>query len=277
MEEAPGHCILCGTSERELLIRQDPWNVKRCTHCGLGFLDPRPSKEDLRNLYGEEYFVKHYGMGAEPDTAKFKRKLRSFSSHIRFFRRIKRKGRILDVGCGNAYFLSACREKGYEVHGLDISGWAVQYATQKLGLPIALGAVDEVELPSQSFDIITMWHFLEHTRDPQLALQKVKSWLKRDGILVVEVPNYEGTDAQHMWQAWDGWSLPYHFWHFSVQTQERLLRKSGFRVVKSKTYHSAAVRGALKQIPGLKLFARLISRFYSGHSVAVISVLDENL
>ena len=111
---------------------------------------------------------------------------------------------LLDIGCGYGYFLAACREKGYEVQGLDISDWAVRYATEKLRLPVAVGDLGNHALFQKEFDVITMWHFLEHTPDPHGALRSAKAWLKKDGLLVVEVPNYQGTDAQKRWQDWEG-------------------------------------------------------------------------
>jgi SAM-dependent methyltransferase len=234
-------------------------------------LDPRPSRKDLSNLYSEAYFEDQYDRGVEPNTPEFQKKLSLKTSHVRFFRSIKPKGRVLDIGCGNGYFLAACEEKGYEVQGIDVSPWAAQYASHKLGLLVDTGEVEGMDLPPQSFDIVTMWHFLEHTHDPNRVLSRARSWLKRDGILIVEVPNYEGTDARKTWKAWVGWQLPYHLYHFTPQTLTRLLRGSGFDVVKTKDYHSEVIKMNLKRVPGISLVARLIARIYSGTSVVVAS------
>ena len=59
--------------------------------------------------------------------------------------------------------------------------------------------IGDVHFPSQNFDIITMWHSLEHTPNPHMALKRAKSWLKQDGILAIDVPNYNGTDARYKW------------------------------------------------------------------------------
>lgn len=94
---------------------------------------------------------------------------------------------------------------------------------------------------------------------------------------MVDIPNYKGTDAQHMWQEWDGWSLPYHFWHFTFESVTQLLQKHGFRIIKSKDYHSDVVKEKLRCIPVVGVFARLISRIYSGHSIAIIAKLDDHM
>lgn len=274
MESAPGVCILCQTSERELLIEKDGWTVHRCLTCGLGFLDPRPSESEIENLYQSDYFSERYDGGIDPDSPQYKKRMSGEQHRTKFIKTIKRSGYLLDIGCGYGYFLDASRREGYKVHGLDVSEWAAQYAVEKLGLSMTVGKIGEVHFPSQNFDIITMWHSLEHTPDPHMALQRAKSWLKEDGILVIDVPNYEGTDAQKTWHEWDGWSLPYHYWHFTSKSLKQLLSHHGFTVIKHKDYHSDVIKENLKRIPIISLFARLIAKLYSGTSVVIIAKLE---
>ena len=274
MESAPETCILCQTSERELLIEKDGWRVHRCSTCGLGFLDPRPSESEIEGLYRSDYFSERYDGGIDPDSFQYKKRLSGERHRTKFIKSIKRSGYLLDIGCGYGYFLDASRREGYKVQGLDVSEWAAQYAVEKLGLSMTIGKIGDVHFPSQNFDIITMWHSLEHTPNPHMALQRAKSWLKKDGILVIDVPNYEGTDARKIWHEWDGWSLPYHYWHFTSKSLKQLLSQHGFTVIKHKDYHSDVVKENLKRIPIISLFARLIAKLYSGTSVAVIAMLE---
>ena len=274
MDRAPESCTLCGSRSREPLIRKNSWQVYRCTGCGLGFLDPRPSKRDIKDLYRKKYFADHYGAELSPDRPEFKKRLGLEDHRLRFLRRFKRKGRILDIGCGNGYFLAACRNEGYEVQGVEISDWAGYYATQQLNLPVEFGDVEDMEFPPRSFDTITMWHFLEHCPDPRRVVSRVKAWLKRDGILVVDVPNYVGTDAIKKGGNWDGWDLPCHLYHFTPATLKRLIKTHGFKVIRSKTYHSETVKMSLKRIPITSLLARPIAKLYSGTSIAIIARLE---
>lgn len=273
MERAPETCILCLTPERELLIQIDSWTVYRCSTCSLGFLDPRPSESEIEDLYRSDYFSERYDGGIDPDSSQYQRRLSGEQHRTKFIKSIKRSGHLLDIGCGYGYFLDAGRRKGYTVHGLDVSEWAARYAVDKLGLSMTIGKIGDVDLPPESFDIITMWHSLEHTPNPHTALDRAKSWLKQDGILVIDVPNYEGTDARRIWQEWDGWSLPYHYWHFTFKSLKKLLSQHEFTIVKYKNYHSDVVKENLKHIPIINLFARLIAKLYSGTSIAVIAKL----
>ena len=274
MESAPETCILCQTSERELLIEKDGWTVHRCPTCGLGFLDPRPSESEIEGLYRRDYFSERYDGGIDPDSQQYLKRLSGEQHRTKFIKSVKRSGHLLDIGCGYGYFLDASRREGYNVHGLDVSEWAAQYAAEKLGLSMTIGKIGDVHFPSPNFDIITMWHSLEHTPNPHVALKKAKSWLKKDGILVIDVPNYEGTDARRIWHEWDGWSLPYHYWHFTPKSLKQLLSQHGFTVIKHKDYHSDVVKKKLKRIPIISLFARLIAKLCSGTSVAVIAKLE---
>jgi len=277
MENAPETCILCGSRNRELLIEKDPWKIYRCTSCGLGVLDPRPTGEEMTELYTRDYFASQYDGGVDPGSPEFKKWFSLLKHRVQFFRSKKAKGSLLDIGCGNAYFLALCRSKGYKVQGIDISEWAATYATETLGLPVRVGQIDEVELPSKHFDIITLWHSLEHTRDPRYTIEKAKGWLKANGILAIEVPNYEGRDARSYGEDWIGWQFPFHLFHFTPTSLKRLLFECGFRVVKTKDFHSETVKQALKRIPVVSIFARRIAKFYSGHSIAVLAALKKDM
>jgi hypothetical protein len=100
---------------------------------------------------------------------------------------------------------------------------------------------------------------------------KVRSWLKPEGILVIEVPNYIGTDALNEADQWIGWQIPFHLFHFTPQALAKLLEQSGFRIVKFKDFHSETVKNTLKEYPIISLFARTIAKFFSGHSIAVVA------
>jgi 2-polyprenyl-3-methyl-5-hydroxy-6-metoxy-1,4-benzoquinol methylase len=275
MERAAANCILCNSSERSLLIRQVEWSVYRCSGCGLGFLDPRPDPDELNELYRSGYFESNYGTGLRVESPEMKRRLSQETHRIRFFKKAGRQGRLLDIGCGMGYFLLACRNAGYEVEGMDISADSAAYVQDELKIPVAIGIIEGVDYPPASFDVITMWHFLEHVRRPDQYIEKARRWLKPDGILVVDVPNYQGTDARKTWARWKGWQLPFHLYHYTPETLQRILEKRGFRTIRHKDYLSEYVKERLEQSFFPNPIARLIARFYSGHSYAVVARKNE--
>jgi len=259
-----------------LLFQQDEWTVYKCSDCGLGFLDPRPDQSELQELYRNDYFSSHYDEGLKIDSPEMRRRISQEDHRIKFFRNLKRHGKVLDIGCGMGYFLYACRKHGYEVKGQDVSGDSAFYVRSELKIPVTTGQIEEIDIEDNSMDIITMWHSLEHTPDPRKHLKKAWNWLKPDGLLIVDVPNHEGVDAIKMWTKWNGWSLPYHLYHFTPDTLTDMLSQYGFRTVRTKDYHSEYVKEKLKKIPVINLFARLIAKCYSGHSIAVVARKEFN-
>lgn len=264
-------CIVCGHSERRLLYSENNWYVYKCAACGLGVLDPQPREDQLRDLYNQAYFASHYNEELQPCSGGMIRRLSQESHRLRFFQSHKRTGRVLDIGCGRGYFLLACRKRNYEVEGIDISAAAAAYVRSTLKIPVHVGPINKITLADTAFDVVTMWHSLEHTSDPNVYLQKARRWLKEDGILVVDVPNHEGYDARKMRRNWSQWDLPFHHYHFTPRSLAALLEKNGFEIIRRKSYLSEHVKEKLQKaaIPGA--LARIIARFYTGGSYAVVA------
>ena len=271
MESAPAECILCGGAGRVPLVSDGQWTVHKCTGCGLGVLDPRPDPSKLGELYRETYFIDQYDPGYAPGSKEMRRRLSQEGHRIRFFRPFAGKGVVLDVGCGRGYFLAACREQGYEVKGYDVSEDAAVHVRSTLGIPVEIGDIREGIFPPGSVDVVTMWHSLEHTPDPRVYLDLAGTWLAPNGFLVVEVPNHEGLDARRKRERWEGWQLPYHFFHFTPSSLRDLLSAHGFEVVAGKTYHSECLKQSLRRVPVVGWFARPIARLFPGTSYAVVA------
>ena len=274
MEKAQNECILCGSADRAPLIQQAEWQVHRCASCGLGVLDPRPDAAELTQLYAADYFLDQYDGGFKAGSPELKRRIAQEDHRVRFFRRMKKKGRVLDIGCGMGYFLQACREAGYDVSGIDISEASAGYVRDELAIPVRTGAIEEIDIAEGTIDVLTMWHFLEHTPDPRIYLERAGRWLKRDGFIVVDVPNYAGTDARRTWENWKGWQLPFHLYHFTPATLTALLARHGFRTIRTKDYLSEFVRERLSATLLLRPFARPVARLFSGHSIVALARRD---
>ena len=271
MEQIGKACLLCGSTKKEPLFQQDEWKVYRCPQCGLGVLEPRPSAAELDALYRDSYFVTRYDEGVAIGSEAMRKRLSWEAHRIRFFRPFLKSGRILDVGSGRGYFLLACRESGYEVEGFDVSEDAAEYVRNTLKISVTTGKPDNVPFKDESFDVVTMWHSLEHTENPRIYLDSARRWLRPGGLLVVDVPNYLSTDASKYWDKWDGWSLPYHFYHFTPESLDKILAQHGFEVIRRKSYHSEWVRDQLRRIPVVSLFARLVAKIFTGTSYAVVA------
>lgn len=270
MNLAKEACPACRSMEREQLFSQKGWTVYKCSSCGLGVLDPRPTQDELAALYRDSYFIGHYDEGVAPGTEAMRKRLSQEGHRIKFFRPFKKTGHVLDIGCGRGYFLMACRERGYDVQGFDVSEDGAAYVRETLGIPVQTGILEDA-FEDNSFDVITMWHSLEHTSDPAKYLVLAGRWLRPGGILVIDVPNYTGTDARMKLDAWEDWDLPYHLLHFTPKSLDMLLQRHGFVVIRRKTYHSSVVREKLRNIPLLGFIARSLAKLFSGGSYAVVA------
>jgi 2-polyprenyl-3-methyl-5-hydroxy-6-metoxy-1,4-benzoquinol methylase len=235
-------CNLCHADDTEPLFEgrdrlhglPGVFPVVRCRRCGLVYLNPRPTKEEIATYYPQSYEphvfferVRHSPV-ARLDYYYGLRKRR------RAIERLSRAGRLLDVGCGSGSFLYYMREHGWQVSGQEISQSAADYARRELGLDIHLGELEHTDIPGDTYDVVTLWNVLEHLHDPAGSLARVKELMQPDGLLVIAVPNLKSWDAQLFGPTWVGYDVPRHLYTFSTATLEALLRKAGFGIVYSR-------------------------------------------
>ena len=138
------------------------------------------------------------------------------------------KGRILDIGAGTGEFLSVAKQNGWETTGVEPSDKAKQIAISK-----GVSFVEAIaQLEDRSFDVITMWHVLEHVPDLDHQIKELKRLLKPTGSLIIAVPNFKSFDAQHYGKFWAAYDVPIHFWHFSKIAIQKLFQKEQMELVK---------------------------------------------
>jgi 2-polyprenyl-3-methyl-5-hydroxy-6-metoxy-1,4-benzoquinol methylase len=140
-------------------------------------------------------------------------------------------GRLLDVGCGPGEFLAEMSRRGWQVAGLDADPKAVERARARLGPAVACHGVEELPPSSGPYDVITLWHVLEHLERPRQALQLLAAQLAPGGRLLIAVPNLESIDARTYGPDWVAWDAPRHLQHFTWATLERLCREQGLRPI----------------------------------------------
>lgn len=138
------------------------------------------------------------------------------------------KGKILDIGAGTGEFLSVAQQDGWQTLGLEPSDKAKQIAINK-GVSFAATIA---QLEDHSFDVITMWHVLEHVPDLDHQIKELKRLLKPTGSLIIAVPNFKSFDAQHYEKFWAAYDVPIHFWHFSKTAIQKLFQKEQMELVK---------------------------------------------
>ena len=136
------------------------------------------------------------------------------------------KGRILDIGAGTGDFLLECKNQNWDILGIEPNDKAKGIA---LGKGIKFGDTIE-KLESNSFDVITMWHVLEHVPDVVHQVAELKRLLKPMGTIIIAVPNFKSFDAQHYKEFWAAFDVPRHLWHFSKTAIEKLFDKQNMNL-----------------------------------------------
>jgi len=188
-------CNLCGNADVSIVSRRSrdgkALRSVACRQCGLVWSDPRP--HDARRFYENEYRLA-YKRTFEPQPRHVLRAGKVALSRLAQIRPLLAgRLRILDVGAGGGEFAYLLTKLGHEVDAIEPNHGYAGYAASQYGLPVTRGMIGDVALPEASYDLITMWHVLEHTEDPAGVLRQLARALRPGGTLVVEVPNVEAT------------------------------------------------------------------------------------
>lgn len=209
-------CNVCGGILREAYreapdpLTAETFSVMACAECGLGHTLPQPAE------LGPYYAAKYYGNrhGSSLDYCNRRR--------LRFVAASGAGGgagkRLLDIGCGDGSFLLAAREAGWQVTGTELNPEPARAA----GLDVLTGVEQIAE--DGSFDCITMWHTLEHMRDIRFMLAQVARLLKRDGTVIIAVPDWGGLQARLFRQRWLHLDVPRHLYHFDSRSLQRAVQ-----------------------------------------------------
>jgi len=226
----PGDCPLC-RSTGPFGERPSPegFRLWECRRCGIVFLSPQPSDAELAAYYDETY----YGEEREKFLSPIERAI-SLLSALKWKRLsplVHGGDRMLDIGCGRGTMLKLARES-------DVEAWGIERQSP-VGhrVPgILYQSLPECHFPDRHFDLVILWHVLEHLPDPAATLREIQRILKPGGWLSVAVPNYGGAQAAASGAHWFHLDLPRHFWHFRPSSLEALLVSTGFHVSGYRTF-----------------------------------------
>jgi len=225
----PIDCPLCrGATPTTEVARRGVNVIVRCGECGFIYVNPQPSMEELAAFYGPSYFSnnpdKFFKLPMPPAVA------RRLLDYVRLVKRHGQGGKLLDIGCGTGFFLLTCRDRGLDAEGVELSPVAAEFGRKEFGLRIATGTLADQDLPQHSFDVVTMWDCLEHTRDPLAELARVQQVLKPGGVLCVTVPNSASLWARLSGSRWMGYDkADEHLLYFTQKTLARALTASGLQ------------------------------------------------
>jgi len=235
-------CYICGeTRFTDFLVAEDDLTGKpgrftfvRCTRCGLHYQNPRLRVEHIKAYYDDEYIAHRKKSDWGPLTGFFNwvmdRHDRQKDAIVRRYLTLNRESRVLDVGCAVGTFLQKMRTRyGARVTGVDFKDLSSHPGLA--GVDFRCGLFYEQEFADDRFDLITMWHFLEHDYDPPRTLRTARDLLAPEGRLVVEVPRLDSLTFRLFGNRWPGLQAPQHTVLFDRRTFLRMLDDCGLEVV----------------------------------------------
>ncbi len=222
-------CNLCGSDVAKPLFRlrdyrlwvdDAEWSAVRCRSCGLGYLNPRPTEEEMRRYYPAAYFG---------DRQLHMERYRREAAYVP-----GTGGRLLDIGAGSGGFLSVMRDRGWDVTGIE----PADEAGNPHGVRMSRSLFPEdCELPPASFDVITAWAVFEHLRDPGQAFSVTERLLRPGGSLILQVPNLRSIYSRWALQE----DVPRHLYFFTEMTLRAYGRRVGLDL--ERVFHTTDLFG----------------------------------
>ncbi len=215
-------------------VSKETFEMVQCKACELIFTNPRPEANQAGKYYQSENYISHSNTqkGIVNQLYHWVRTitLKQKTSWIDGYKIGEKK--LLDIGCGNGHFLKACQDMGWAITGMELDPATAQRAKELLQQNIhpSLENIDS----NEQFDLITMWHVLEHVYEIHDYFEFFKKHLSKNGKLLFALPNHKSYDAEVFQQYWAAYDVPRHIYHFNPTTLELLAQLKGFKLIKSK-------------------------------------------
>ena len=192
---------------------------------------PQPSLETLPKYYESEDYISHTD-GKRSLFEKLYQIIKSYSLNkkVNLINSYNpKKGNLLDIGSGTGDFLTKAKNSGWTITGIEPNQKAKDISISK-----GVVFVDNLEsIKNNSFDVITMWHVLEHVPNLENQITELKRLLKPNGTIIVAVPNYKSFDANYYKEFWAAYDVPRHLWHFSKTAIEKLFDTQNLKLIKT--------------------------------------------
>jgi 2-polyprenyl-3-methyl-5-hydroxy-6-metoxy-1,4-benzoquinol methylase len=236
-------CPVCNSSNiqphitaKDYTVSQQVFSIWGCKNCTVQFTQQVPSQNEIGGYYKASSYISHTDtkQGLINKLYHIVRK-RTLTAKRTLIEKItsSTSGSILDIGCGTGAFLNEMQTANWQITGLEPDDAARKIAKDQYQIN-ALPSHEIFTITPGSYDVVTMWHVLEHVHELQAYMQQIHNLLKPHGKLFIAVPNYTSYDAAVYKEYWAAYDVPRHLYHFSPKSIEQLIIPYGFKLIQMK-------------------------------------------
>lgn len=233
-------CPWCNSEEtqmhlrvKDLFLTGEDFEIHKCRECGLLFTEPRPAPDKIDRYYQSEEYYSHQENknGFIPKIYESVKKV-----NLRHKRKLATEGlkvgTMLEIGCGVGDFLHEMEQNGWNCTGIEPSKEAKTIAKTRVKADI-LNPEELARLKDESFDLITMWHVLEHVDNLKEEVMHLQRLLKKGGRLVLALPNFKSADAEYYREYWAAYDVPRHLNHFCRESINNIFKNTRLKLKKT--------------------------------------------
>ena len=229
MKEIP--CIFCDTYSNDVVIEENGFQGKRCPECGLIYISPRPSLEEIIDLYGHD----SAHIKAEEHIFDEYRKRLYAKHHLKKLTRFIHSGSLLEIGAGAGFFLDEAKNAGFKPYGLEFNPQQAAFMRDTLGIPCEEKPLSTDIFGRKTFDVIYHCDVISHLYEPVDDFRMMHQLLNKDGMLFFETGNFAEVDSDY-YRYIRTFMYPDHLFFFGLKNLEMLLHRTGFEMVFAKRY-----------------------------------------
>lgn len=258
-------------------VSKESFEIWHCDDCSLRFTQNTPTVNAIARYYQSENYISHSDTN-KGTINRLYRLVRRFTirgkrNTIQSYTRLS-KGALLDVGAGTGVFASYMQQSGWTVMGLEPDNDARKKAADSYSIRLEESG-RLFDLDESQFDVITLWHVIEHVHPIHQYIEQLKRLLKPGGTLFIAVPNYTSYDAALYREHWAAYDVPRHLYHFSPDAMRKLLQQQGLQIKKIKPMWPDSFYVSLLSEKYKSGRPNLIKGFWNG-AVSNLKALGEN-
>jgi len=255
---------------KDYFLTNENYSILKCNTCGLHLTNPVPETGKLHTYYKSKKYYSHQNNSYSLMSVIYNlARNYAIKKKYRLIKKYFLTGKILDYGCGSGDFLLYLNRKGWNTYGLEPDINARSMALSK-DIRVAADINELLSVTNDSFDVVTMWHVLEHIPDFVKVLNDLLNIMKKKSILVIAVPNNNSWDANYYKKYWAAWDVPRHLFHFNKENMKMLGEKLNLQLINVSpmsfdSYYVSLLSEKYKNRGFFSFFPAIVNGFYSNY------------